>query len=473
MKEWLKNNKFILVISLLFIISLFYCSLNTFIVNDDLGYSFFYRTNTRITNIIQVIKNQISDYMIVSPRVFIHAIVQFLLIFEKNLWAILNPIMILINGILISKIVLFYHKNSSKAFNILVYLISFILIISFKWLIYWVAGSVNYVWTSTVLFGFIYYYLKNKFTNKYIINFLVILFVSILHESLFIFMVVFILSKIAFDFIINKKVDKKDLLLFIPLIISGCFLFLGPGMQKRLGSNENINLFKQIITSLPIISSNLFGLFNKKNIIPTLFIIIFLIKILKSNSRYKYYFSGLLILNIILVLLLNNNWLYFSLGLLIILISFYLNYQDKRNDLSLIVLSYYAVSYSLCLTNEYLSGRPNYFFFIYLIFMMIIYFNDIIKIRKAYIGVLLVILISLLINEIAIYKEIGKIKEIRLQQIKEYKKNATGILTLKEVPEKYYPYQMDSNEPQSYYYAYKYYLNYYGLKDDTVIEFRK
>jgi len=78
-------------------IALVYCSLNTFISNDDLPYSFYDRTSVRVTNIIQIIKTQIHDYSYINSRVFIHSIVQFLLIFGKNLWSILNPIVIILN----------------------------------------------------------------------------------------------------------------------------------------------------------------------------------------------------------------------------------------------------------------------------------------------------------------------------------------------------------------------------------------
>ena len=83
-KLYLKKNYLLCITVLLFFVALVYCSINTYVMNDDLGYSFFYRTSTRVTNILQIIKNQVSDYFIVNSRVFIHAIVQFLLIFGKN-----------------------------------------------------------------------------------------------------------------------------------------------------------------------------------------------------------------------------------------------------------------------------------------------------------------------------------------------------------------------------------------------------
>ena len=77
-----KKNKleiiFFLVITLLFI----YCGLQTFVINDDLPYSLFYRGDVRITNIKQIIRNQASDYLTINGRFFIHCAVQFSIFFN-------------------------------------------------------------------------------------------------------------------------------------------------------------------------------------------------------------------------------------------------------------------------------------------------------------------------------------------------------------------------------------------------------
>ena len=96
MLELLKKRKFEIIFFLLFFIILLYTHLNTFVANDDLPYSLFFRQTNRITNIMGVIKNQVFDYCHISSRIIVHSIVQFLLIFNKNLWSILNPIMILL-----------------------------------------------------------------------------------------------------------------------------------------------------------------------------------------------------------------------------------------------------------------------------------------------------------------------------------------------------------------------------------------
>ena len=91
----IKEHKRLVIFALLFTVILIYCHFNTFISNDDLSYSFLYRGETRVTNLIQVAKSQVADYLHLNGRFFVHCIVQTLLIFGKKLWSILNPIVIL------------------------------------------------------------------------------------------------------------------------------------------------------------------------------------------------------------------------------------------------------------------------------------------------------------------------------------------------------------------------------------------
>ena len=209
MLEAIKKNKLLILILSSFFIILLYCSLNTMILNDDLGYSFLYRTDVRITNLVQVLKMQLSDYKIVSSRVFVHSIVQALLIFGKNVWSILNPIIIILNFYLIDKIIGLYKNNSNKLFNYLFGLCCFLLIVNFKWIIYWVAGSVNYVWTSTFLFLFIYLYLRYGLNKKMWVNMLLVLIISIIHESTFVFTSIFVVLMLMYDLVILKKFERK------------------------------------------------------------------------------------------------------------------------------------------------------------------------------------------------------------------------------------------------------------------------
>lgn len=473
-KEHVFSNKYLYIILGLFLLTSIYASLNTLIVNDDLGYSFLYRTEARITNIFEVLKTQISDYRIVSSRIFIHTIVQTLLIYGKNLWSVLNPIVIILNFYFINKIAKLYVKDNNKIFNYILGLMCFMLLITYKWMIYWVAGSVNYIWTSSLLFGFIYLYLKYDFHKNIFINMILVLIISILHESTFVFSVIFIIFVFIYEYLFNKTFDKKKLLLFIPLIVSGVFLFLGPGTLSRMNSYSSLSLIEKFKLSLPIVSLNIYNIKNINNIIPIFFLVLTLLKLFKCNNKIKYIFILTVIITIFFILYFNNNWFYFILSVLVIISTIYINYEDNRNKLSIIFISYYAVCYSLCLTIEYISGRPNYFMFVFMIFLIILYMYDILSIKfiKKLGFVFLIILLFLMVKEIYIYNYIGSIKSDRLVAIQKYINKETDKLYYKKIKDKYYLYQMDMNEPiNKDYYAYKYFLDYYKLPDDTIIEF--
>lgn len=473
-KENILSNKYLYLILGLFLITSIYASLNTLIVNDDLGYSFLYRTSTRITNMLEVLKMQISDYKIVSSRVFVHMVVQALLIYGKNLWSILNPIVIILNFYFINKIVRLYIKGNNKIFNYILGLMCFMALVTYKWMIYWVAGSVNYIWTSSLLFGFIYLYLKYDFHKNILVNMFLLLIISILHESTFVFSVIFVVFSLGYEYLFKKIFDKKNLLLFIPLIISAVFLFLGPGTLSRMNSYSNLSLIEKFKLSLPVVSFNIYNIKNINNMIPILFLGLSLIKLFRCNNKIKYVFILSIFVSIFFILYFNNNWFYFVLSVLVLLSTIYINYEDYRNKLSIIFISYYAVCYSLCLTIEYVSGRPNYFIFIYMIFLIILYMYDILSIK--FIGkltfIFFIIFLFLMTNEIYIYNYIGSIKKDRLIAIQKYINKETDKLYYKKIEDKYYLYQMDMNEPTNEdYYAYKYFLDYYNLPYDTVIEF--
>lgn len=477
--NYIKNNKLFLCLILLSIISLVYCSLNTFIINDDLPYSFFYRTDARITNIVQVIKNQVADYFNISSRVFVHMIVQTLLIFGKNIWSVLNPLIIIINMIIIGKIVSLYVKKYNKIITFVISLILFLLMYNFKWLFYWVAGSVNYIWTSTALLIFTYFYLKNGWSKNNILNMFIVLIVSILHESLLIYMTIFIISTIIFEKFICKKEIKNRLMLFIPLIISYCFLLLGPGTLSRIVSDSNwdsLSIIEKLNISLPKVSVNLFKLNNIYNLIPLIYTVILILNLLINKDKKSIYLIILLVLNIISIFIFNNNWLYLLLVIIVFLTDLYNNYKNNRLNLSIIHLSMLAIVYSMAITSDYANGRPNYFYYLYLIIIISITFYKINKdkIKKILSIMLFIFLVSLLGFECKNFYELGKIKDSRHESIKEFKNEEKKILYLKSVPNNLQLFQIDANEPASKeYFAYRYFIDYYDLPDDIIIEFKK
>ena len=189
MKKIWKENKVTIIFMLMLFVLITYCGLQTFIINDDLPYSLFNRSNVRVTNIIQILRNQGSDYLFINGRFFVHCIVQFVLIWGKNLFSILNALSIIISIIYMKKIVTLKKENIKIKKNYIYFLLSglFLLLGSYKYLVYWVAGSVNYVWLFSLLLIFIYYYLKIGLDKYKKINCFLLFAFSIVHECSFVF----------------------------------------------------------------------------------------------------------------------------------------------------------------------------------------------------------------------------------------------------------------------------------------------
>lgn len=473
--DFIKKNKVLFLLCIIVLMVFIYCSFNTFITNDDLPYSFYYRSDVRITNIFQAFKNQIADYFHINGRVILHFIVQSLLIFNKNLWSILNPIVIIISFVLILLISNYFQNNNKNNNNnivkFLVIVILFLCLFDFKYLIYWIAGSVNYVWLSTIILGFIYYYLRKGLDRNYIINFIIILFISILHESSLVFMLIFIVFHLIIKKFKHEKINKKNILYLVAIGISALFIFLCPGNNIRLNNSEwnHLSLISKLLISIPVVSKNVFNLKNVYNIVPIIYVLSLLFGLSKLKDKRSKLF---IILNLVfscLAFIFNNGYIYFVWAILLLITDIYISYYHKRFQLINITLGFYAIAFSMILVSEYAASRPNYFFYIYSIMIVVInIFNDEFKniiLKKIMTICLVCIFSSLLVYEGYIYKNIGDVYRSRVDAIDKCREDNCSVLILKRVPSNVSKYHVDPNAMNRDYFAYRYFINYYDLPD--------
>ena len=214
MKNFMKNKYFYLIITIIFMV-LLYTHSKTFLANDDLPYMFLYRTDVRVDSLLDVIKNQCADYFNINGRIVVHSILQTVLMFDKNLWSILNPIMIILGIIFLIKIVNIKNKKTNKILSLLLGISMYLLLINFKQIIYWVAGSVNYVWVFTLLISLVYLHLKHGFHKNKYINILIIFTLCLLHECTMVFTIIYILGNMIIDWYQSKKINKDYLFYMI------------------------------------------------------------------------------------------------------------------------------------------------------------------------------------------------------------------------------------------------------------------
>lgn len=477
MKKIIKNKYLYLTIIIIFIV-LLYTHFNTFLANDDLPYMFLYRTNVRIDSILDVIKNQCADYFNINGRIVVHSVLQAVLIFDKNLWSLLNPIMIILGLILLIKIVNLKIQNTNQVLSLLLGISLYLLMIPLKQIIYWVAGSVNYVWVFTLLIFIIYLHQKYGFHKNKYINMLIIFILCLLHECTMVFTIVYIIGNMITDCYKNKKLNK-DYLFYLIGFTGSLVLLLSPANQHRLVSDEtwnNLNLIEKILTSTPVVSKNLLNITSYKNILSYIFIFGVLNLLNKNKDKFSKYNIILIIINITLIYVFNNNWLYFILAILLVVGENYTYIKRNQYQNIILSLSMYAVVYFNILIPTYAAGRPNYYFYMYIILITISILNETIikykNIKKFFIISLPIIAILSLSYETYIYTNIGRYHQERISQLNKYKENnEVGTLYLTKIPDKYGSYHMDINLPNKEWFNYQSFINYYNLPKEIEIEY--
>lgn len=473
---WIKNNKWsILFLTLLFGI-LVYCHFNTFIINDDLPYSLFFRGPNRITNLKEVLINQIFDYSHISARVFIHIIVQVLLIFDKNLWSILNPLVIILIIILMSYIVYEITLKKLKPFYIILLMsLNFLLLYNYKNLIYWVAGSINYVWVFLLILLCTIYYLKLGLLKRPIITFFICLISSMICEVMGMFWFIIIICDYFIDVFVNKENPKiiwKYLLILSANIIGLLFIFLSPSTLGRIGTGvfASYSLFEKINISIPVISDTLFNVFNIYNLYPSFIIISIIYYLFKSKDRLLKIF--LIFIGVLLFIrnFVDSGYVSFIVGLVILGFQIYIFIKNKNYNLIPILLAAYAFIYSLSITSEYTVTRTGIHTSLLLgIFTVYNFLYNKILCKSGLIFTIILLLITM-VFEIVIYSYIGFVKDARDDSIREVQSGKSKILKVKIIKSPFDRFHMDPNSPtDKNYWAYKPFQDYYKLPDDIKI----
>lgn len=483
MKDLIKKNKFTIVFLIIVFILFMYCALQGFTINDDLPYSFFYRGNERVTTIKQIILNQMSDYLTINGRFFVHCVVQFVLMFNRNLFSILNSICLIITFIFTKKSVdlvlkkIKYPKYLKDVFAFCLIVSMFLLMGNLKYLVYWVAGSVNYIWIYCLLSIFIYYYLKTDLKKHKIFNCFIILIFSALHECSFVFILFVIIGDFIKKCIEGEKHKTINVIYLIVSVLGGLFVIMAPGNAARMATSPafyDLSLIEKLNLTLPIISKKTFNILNYDNLVPTIYLLLFGI-VLLLDKKYIFKYLGILLLFIICVThILGFGWLYFVLSVVVFILSLLYNYKNKCNVMSVLLLAIYAVVFSMAITPEFGVGRPNYYLYLFMILSSILYLNIILKNKISLFAIeviSVIFVIFMMCFEINIYYNIGKIQKERLKQINYVKKFHLKTLKYKKIDEKYAKYHADANCPDSKdYWAYRYFVNYYNLPENIEIE---
>lgn len=244
------------VVVLLCIIAtfIFIIDINYPLFPDEFNYSHITWTNHRLTGIRDIITSQKLLYANWSGRVIVLGLAQLFLFLGKWIYDILNSFIFIGLIYLILKL----RKNSITYLNIaIVASILFLFIIDFGESVFWLSGSVNYLWPSFFMLLFILEFNKIYDKNKKMllvdrIKILLLAFLSGACQENTTFLVgAWLFLYFIFNFK-NIKISKEKITLLLTYILFGAgatLLLLAPGNFKRAGSGLGIH-FNQFIENL-------------------------------------------------------------------------------------------------------------------------------------------------------------------------------------------------------------------------------
>ena len=368
--------------------------------------------------------------------------------------------------------------NIKNIYLVIFSTIGYLLLYKFKYLIYWVAGSVNYVWVFLILILFLIYYFKFGLLKYKKITYLMCLAISILCEVSAIFMIGLIISDYIIQIVLkkeSKKITKYYIIMLVLSLLGFSFILFAPSTLNRISGDSNwekLSLFDKLLLTLPVISSNIYNI-NLYNLYPII-----------NYSSFMYYFYNksikkgiiitisIIILYILCCIIGGIIWLITSLILFIIQFIILLN--EKEYKLISLLISSYLIAYSLCVTNEYSYGRVNFHFMLFnYIFSL---YNFLIIGKKNLILNIssIIIMVALIIIEVYIYSYIGQVKDERLKSIKDVQNGKTNVLETKLIKSPFDRFHVDANSPvDKQYWAYAAFEDYYKLPQDVIIKKKK
>ena len=288
----LKNDKkfntiFTLITFLVFAIIFFLLNNSTVLQwNDDFSYS-------NAKSIKDVFSLAFNEYFNWNGRVFTNIVLRLMLMLDKNIFNIFNTIIF----ILLNYLVVWYSTYGikiSQGLKVVLFTFSIFLTIFFipdQDVLFWVVGSINYIWPATLLLFTFSIFFKliidsiysktNKMYSKktmplvltYSIYLTAIMSGNSNENSSLAVLIMMILSIIYFK-INNIKYDKNMIIVIILFSISYLLLFFSPGAHNRSMIIAETSVSRGLYDYLIRAFSLLFRYYEQFLVMNTLYIVL-------------------------------------------------------------------------------------------------------------------------------------------------------------------------------------------------------
>lgn len=260
-KEKLKKNihlmiPFMLIFTMIFVMS-YYMTYNP----DEFNYSNITWTDTRINSISDILASQKILYFNWTGRVFVHFLIQLILYANHIFYPILNSIIFCV-----------FIYTILKLANVRINYVSVLGCFALVWIftpvfgetVIWLSGSLNYLWSVTILFLMLVMYKNIDKVNNYFLIILLSFLAGFTHEN-----AAFLGASVLFyTFLIDRNNFKKKLTSIFSFFLGTAFLLLAPGNFNRAGGEGTaftIDVFANIFIQF-IIYTIIFIVINKEKV---------------------------------------------------------------------------------------------------------------------------------------------------------------------------------------------------------------
>lgn len=214
-------------------------NLNTHIYHDEFVYSSIYGTKEKIASISDIFKSAVNIYTMHNGRIITHMVLMIFLQFNSIVRCVINSAFFVI---LIYELIKFQSKKDlglKIPIALLLFPMLWCTIPAYGDTVLWIAGSVNYLWTTVALLLYIFvvesiFEKETEFKNTKLILFCIASFIlASLHEMTGIISIGLIGLMSIYLLIKNRKINKT---LFLGAICGGLgflSIILSPGSNVR------------------------------------------------------------------------------------------------------------------------------------------------------------------------------------------------------------------------------------------------
>lgn len=248
-----ENKKVAITLGIMFLVALFYNALTPY-TTDDFSYMLNFVDGSRITNPFQIIPSLWDHYLHINGRILPHVFVQFLLIFPKWVFNLVNAGAFVLLIYLMLNIV---EKKKFSSFMFIAVAIAFwIYVPAYGQIFLWLTGSANYSWAFLISLLYMKYYInlllkpEQALDNKGIVGLSVFSFFFGAYSEMVSFPVIFICFLLMCVTMYLERSVKRYWKYVIPIVtgaIGYLTLVLCPGAAAR-GTGLTLGiLFKRFI----------------------------------------------------------------------------------------------------------------------------------------------------------------------------------------------------------------------------------